>query len=128
MDTNSEQDVMNTCLATMMVCEQQRAIREGLLGVYEVVKTIEQNHDISPGVDDLRTDIVENFEKVMSIFPHAPPEGFNLEELSKCFGALLWSLRMVEIVKETESKLEAMASAHDFISRLQGESFRESNR
>jgi hypothetical protein len=56
------------------------------------------------------------------------PAGFNLEEHSKCFGALLWCFRMVTIVEETESELEAMASASDFISRLQNHSFRESNR
>lgn len=120
--------MMKTCLATMMVCEKQRAIKEGLLSVYDVVKAIESNHNISPGVDVLRKNVVEDFEEMLAQYPKSPPEDFDLEEHSKCFGALLWCLRMVTIVEETESELEAMASATDFISRMQNHSFRESNR
>ena len=119
---------MSACLATMMVCEQHEAVKDSLLGVYTIVKETENNHNISPGIDDLRKTVVENFDEMLTEIPIAPPAGFNLEEHSKCIGALLWCLRMVEIVTETESELEAMASAHDFISRMQNDSFRESNR
>ena len=126
MEINSDQEYMSACLASMMTCEQSPAIKEALLAVYDVVKSIETTHNISE-IDGVRENVVENFEEMMTAYPGYTLTEINLEELSKCFSAWLWCLRMVELVKDAESHLEAIASIHDLITKMQDAVFRNEN-
>tara|TARA_B100001250_G_C19770988_1_gene777173 strand:+ start:1390 stop:1776 length:387 start_codon:yes stop_codon:yes gene_type:complete len=127
MRIESTNDLMRACVSTMLTCAEAPAIQEGLLAVYAIATKLEQEHEISPSVEDLRQGVMENFDAKLEEFPIPPPEDFNLEELTKCFGAWLWCLRMVELVTETGDRLTAMAVTHDLLSRMQDNTFREEN-
>ena len=129
MRIESDQDLMKACLATMMACEMEESIKEGLIQLYsEIAVPLEGKHGLEPSVEDIQKEVMTHFNEVLESFPVERPEGFDLEELSKAFAGWLFCHRMVEVVEDLSGHLEAMASIHSFFNDLQNQAFREKNR
>ena len=124
----SDEDMMRVCCAAMMACEQYPLMKDGLLALYEAVTPIEEKGDNEITLNLLRIQIKDAFEHVIeNDIPTESPEGFDLEEMSKCFAAVLWCHRAVDYVDMVERQLVSMANLQELFSSMRDAAFQHDN-
>jgi len=120
-----DEDLMRTCLAAMMAAEQNDLFKESLLAVYDAILPLEEGHEYS--TEKLRKQLLTTLNEKIEEIPMTKPEEMDMEEMSKCFTAVLWCHRTVEFVQHTENMLQVMASLHDIFQHIQEAQFQEDN-
>jgi len=116
---------MKTCLAAMMAAEQNDLFKTSLLAVYDAILPLEA--DIEHSTDELRKQILNTLNERIEELPMTKPEEIDMEEMSKCYAAVLWCHRTVDYVEHTLGMLETMADMHMFFADMQGAKFQDEN-
>lgn len=123
----NDKALVEYCVAAMFSCSINEVFMDQMRSLYDFIMASEDKHPEMRSTEALRLHITESIDEAIAMSPHEAPEGFDMEEFSKCFSAVLWCKRVGDFVDHSHQQLDMMASLTNLIDQIVNHDFRQEN-